>query len=202
MPRPLRVIPDGIPQHIVNRGNRRATVFATAPDYLGFLAALADAAERTTVRLVSFCLMPNHWHLVLWPVVGKEISRYMQLVMNDHIRDLQSRHGTSGTGHIYQGRFRNSHILSERQFVNVCRYVEANPLCAGLVNRAENWPWSSLARSGPAEGVNILAPWPFQRPRRWLDDVNNPQSDAIQRKIQRSLGRQSKTALALSMLQK
>jgi putative transposase len=197
MPRPLRVFPDGIPQHIVNRGNRRATVFTDAADFLGFLAALADAADRTTVRLVAFCLMPNHWHLVLWPVRGCEVSAYMQLAMNAHIRDLQRRHGTTGTGHIYQGRFKNSAILSERQFVNVCRYVEANPVAAGLVRRAEEWRWSSLVLDGPAEDVRILTPWPCPRPRPWLAEVNRPQSAAIERQIKRNLRRRSDIARAL-----
>ena len=198
MPRPPRVFPDGIPQHIVNRGNKRATVFAGSADFLGFVAALADATERTTVRLVAFCLMPNHWHLILWPVHGCEVSSYMQLVMNAHIREMQRRHGTAGTGHIYQGRFKNSAILSERQFVNVCRYVEANPVSAGLVSRAEEWRWSSLVLDGPAEDLRILSPWPFPRPRRWLDEVNRPQSDAIERQIKRSLRRQSDIARAIS----
>lgn len=107
MPRPPRFCPDGVPQHIVNRGNLRAPIFHESADYLGFLAALTDAVDRTTVRLLAFCLMPNRWHLVLWPVDGSEISAYMQVVMNAHIRDLQRRHGTAGTGHIYQGRYKN-----------------------------------------------------------------------------------------------
>jgi len=198
MPRPPRIFPDGIPQHIVNRGNRRATVFTRAEDFLGFVGALADATDRTTVRLVAFCLMPNHWHLVLWPVRGCEISSYMQIVMNAHIRDLQRRHGTTGTGHIYQGRFKNSPILDERQFFNVCRYVEANPFAAGLVSRAEEWRWSSLVMDGPTDDVRIVSPWPLRRPAGWLNDVNRPQGAAIVREIKRDLRRRSNIAMALS----
>ena len=197
MPRPNRICPDGVPQHIVNRGNRRAQIFRDALDYLGFLAALTDAADRTTVRLLAFCLMPNHWHLVLWPVRGQEISAYMQVLMNAHIRDLQRRHGTSGTGHVYQGRFKNSGILTDRHFLNVCRYVEANPVCAGLVERAEAWEWSSLVRDGPAEGINILSPWPIARPSTWLEDVNRPQSDRASREIKDQMRREGRTARAL-----
>jgi putative transposase len=200
MPRPPRILPDGVPQHIVNRGNRRSTVFRESADFIGFLGALADATDRTRVRLLAFCLMPNHWHLVLWPIAGHEISAYMQIVMNAHIRDLHRRHGTSGTGHIYQGRYKNSPILSERQFVNVCRYVEANPFCAGLVARAEKWKWSSLVTDGPAENINILTPWPFRRPEGWLEAVNRPQSDEIKREIKRNLRRESAVARALSAL--
>jgi len=190
MPRPNRNCPDGVPQHIFNRGNRRSQVFRIAADYLGFLAALTDAADRTVVRLLAFCLMPNHWHLVVWPVRGVEVSTYMQVVMNAHLRDLQQRHATSGTGHVYQGRFKNSAILTEPDFFNVCRYVESNAACAGLVQRAEQWEWSSLARSGPADGINILSPWPVARPANWLEEVNRPQTNRAVREIKKQLRRQ------------
>jgi REP-associated tyrosine transposase len=199
MPRPPRICPDGVPQHIVNRGNLRAPVFRNAADYLGFIAALTDAADRTTVRLLAYCLMPNHFHLVLWPVHGQEISAYMQLLMNAHIRDVQRRHGTAGTGHIYQGRYRNSAIVTERYFVNVCRYVEANPLCAGLVSRAQDWEWSSLVRSGPVDEINILTPWPIARPRRWTDLVNRPQGAREIRDMARQARREARSAAAVSV---
>jgi len=198
MSRPLRICPDGVPQHIVNRGNLRAPVFREPADYLGFLAALTDAADRTTVRLLAFCLMPNHWHLVLWPVHGQEISAYMQVVMNAHIRDVQRRHGTAGTGHIYQGRYKNSAILTDRHFMNVCRYVEANPLCAGLVPRAENWEWSSLVRSGPVDDIDILSPWPITRPTKWIEQVNRPQGNREIREIEGQIRRQGRTVRALN----
>lgn len=191
MPRPNRLCPDGVPQHVFNRGNRRSQIFRDSADYLGFLAALTDAAERTVMRLLAFCLMPNHWHLVLWPVRGLEVSAYMQLAMNAHIPDLQRRHGTTGTGHVYQGRFKNSAILSDRHFLNVCRYVEANALSAGLVERAEDWEWSSLARTGPADGIDILSPWPVARPATWLNDVNRPQSNRSRREIEKQLRRKA-----------
>jgi putative transposase len=197
MPRPPRFCPDGVPQHIVNRGNLRAPIFHESADYLGFLAALTDAADRTTVRLLAFCLMPNHWHLVLWPLDGSEISAYMQVVMNAHIRDLQRRHGTAGTGHIYQGRYKNSPIVTDRYFFNVCRYVEANALCAGLVGRAEDWEWSSLVRSGPVEDLNIMSPWPLVRPVNWREMVNRPQSNRVIKEIEKQIRRQRGSARCL-----
>jgi REP-associated tyrosine transposase len=177
--------PDGVPQHIHNRGNLRAEIFHEPADYLGFIAAMTEAAERIVVRLIVFCLMPNHWHLVLWPVRGTEISAYMQILMNAHIRDLQSRHGTVGTGHIYQGRYRNHPLLTERRFLNACRYVEANARAAGFVDRAEDWPWCSLSLRGPAEGINLLSDWPIARPSQWLDLVNRPQPTHALRKMSR-----------------
>jgi putative transposase len=156
----------------VNRGNRKSRIFESPEDYVTFLAALADAAERTVVRLVAFCLMPNHWHLVLWPYRGSEISTYMQIVMNSHLRDLLERHNLSGLGHVYQGRHRNHPIHNDLHFLNVCRYVEANAQRAGLVERAEEWPWSSLVCPGPDPEINLLSPWPVRRPADWLEQVN------------------------------
>lgn len=174
MPRPPRIRPDYVPQHIVNRGNRKSQIFLSPADYLGFLAAMTEAAERTVVRLVAFCLMPNHFHLVLWPYTGVEISAYMQVLMNAHLRDLTPRHGTKGQGHVYQGRYRNHLIQNQCHFLNVCRYVESNARRAGLCKRAEEWPWSSLSCAGPDPDINLLSRWPTPRPSDWLDQVNAP----------------------------
>jgi putative transposase len=174
MPRPPRLHPDGVPQHIVNRGNRKTRIFWQPADYLGFIGAMAAAAEGTVVRLVAFCLLPNHWHLVLWPYKGAEISTYMQLLMNAHLRDLLPRNNLVGLGHVYQGRYRRHLIHNERHFLNVCRYVESNARRANLCERAEQWEWSSLSISGPAPGINLLSDWPISRPADWLDQVNSP----------------------------
>jgi len=174
MPRPPRIHPDCVPQHIVNRGNRKSPIFTSPADYLGFLAAMTDAADRTVVRLLAFCLMPNHWHLVLWPYKGAEVSTYMQVLMNAHLRDLLPRNGLSGHGHAYQARYRNHFIQNEWHFLNVCRYVESNARRARLCARAEEWRWGSLYCSGPAPGINLLSPWPTPRPADWLDQVNAP----------------------------
>jgi putative transposase len=172
MPRPLRIHPDFVPQHVINRGNRKSRIFLSPADYLGFLAAMTDAGERTVVRVLAFCLMPNHWHLVLWPFKGAEISAYMQVLMNAHLRDVLPRQGIGGLGHVYQARYRNHLIHNESHFLNVCRYVESNARRAGLCERAEEWPWSSLVCGGPAPGINLLSPWPTPRPADWIDQVN------------------------------
>jgi putative transposase len=174
MPRPNRNFLDRVPLHIVNRGNRKQRIFHVDADYIGFLAAIVDAMERTVVRLLAFCLMPNHFHLVLWPYRGPEVSRFMLVLMNSHLRDLMPRHNLAGQGHVYQSRFHPFEIQNEVHFLNVCRYVESNALRANLTTRAEDWPWSSLVNDGPVPGISILSPWPVPRPRDWLEQVNNP----------------------------
>lgn len=172
MPRRRRVLPDNVPQHIVNRGNKRAQIFRCDEDYIGFLGGMAEAGEHTVVRVVEFCAMPNHWHLVLWPHRGDEISTYMQILMNTHLRDLLRRHNLAGLGHVYQGRYRNFPILNEQHFRNVCAYVVSNARRAKLCERAEDWRWSSLSCVGPDPDINLLSPWPTPKPRDWLDQVN------------------------------
>ena len=103
---------------------------------------------------------------------GAEITTYMQVLMNSHLKDLLPRHNLAGLGHVYQRRFFNDPITGEEHLLNVCRYVESNALRASLVSRAELWPWSSLACSGPDPEVNLLAPWPVRRPVDWLEQVN------------------------------
>ena len=194
MPRPRRICPDGVPLHVLNRGNRRAKVFLEDADYLGFLDALTRAGVRTGVRLLAFCLMPNHFHLVLWPSCGSAVPSYMQTLMNAHIRDLQQRHGTSGTGHIYQGRYRSSAINTEHHLLMVCRYVEANPVAAGMVTRSDTWRWSSLVMNGPPTGERILTPWPVERPADWIEQVNRPLGDRDWRKIRKEMLRSQPAA--------
>jgi len=163
--------------HVMNRATCGQVLFDESEDYVRFLCTLQQARTKVPIRLLSYCLMPNHWHLVLWPYMGSEISTYMQLLMNSHLRDLVPRHGTSGLGHVYQGRFKNFSIYNERHFLNVCRYVEANARAAGLVQRAEDWPWCSLSCHGPDPDINLLSPWPILRPRNWLDEVNRSLDD-------------------------
>ena len=174
MPRRRRVYPDGLALHVINRGNKRARIFKEPADFDDFLEAMAAAIEQTAMRLLAFCLMTNHWHLVLWPRRPSDLSAFMQKLMNRHIRVYQKRHGTVGTGHIYQGRFKSVAIEDERQLLSVCRYVDANPVRAGLVDRAEAWPWCDLSSPAAPSGAPLLSEWPITRPTNWLELVNVP----------------------------
>lgn len=173
MPRPRRVSPDGSVQHVLNRGNRKAAIFHQDSDYEHFTNLLADAFDRIPMRLLAFCLMPNHWHLVLWVVKGDELSAYMQWLCTSHVHHHHHVYGTTGHGHVYQGRYRNFLIQHETHLYRVLRYVEANAKTANLVRRAEEWRWSSLRRRHSADGRALLSEWPVTVPENWPEFVNN-----------------------------
>jgi REP-associated tyrosine transposase len=175
MPRIHRVAPPGLAHHVINRGNNRACIFRKSRDYQAFLAVMQEAQERVPMRLLAYALMPNHFHLVLWPESSEAISAYMRWLMNAHIRRYQQHYGTCGHGHLYQGRFKNFPIQRDAHLLRVLRYVEANPLRAGLVGRAEEWTWSSLTTR---EGHPQMAECPVSRPVNWLEYVNGPASQA------------------------
>lgn len=189
MPRQRRVYPEGLAFHVFNRGNKRGRIFLGPADYDNFLDAMAKAAEQTEMRVLAFCLMTNHWHLVLWPRTAPDMSAYMQKLMNRHLRVYQRRHGTAGTGHVYQGRFKSVPIEDERQLLTVCRYVNANPVRAGLVDRAEAWPWSDISSPAARDGTPLVSEWPCPRPSDWLEIVNLPLGDDTLKPIRQAIRR-------------
>lgn len=172
MPRIARVvIPDSI-HHVLNRGNRRARIFHKNADYMALVNLLGEAVVRFRMRLLAYCLMPNHWHQVLWARAGDEISAYLQWLTNAHVRRHHQHHGSTGAGHVYQGRFGDFLVQSDAHLLTVLRYVEGNPLRAGLVRRAEDWPWSSLSRRFSEDGTSLVTDPPVDRPGSWVDYVN------------------------------
>lgn len=188
MSRTARASKGGICYHVINRGNARATVYHDASDYSFFVNLMGRACDRIPMRMLSYCLMPNHFHLVLWPFNDGDLSRWMQWLLTCHVRHYHSRRGTSGR--IWQGRFKGFPIQQDRHLLTVCRYVERNPLRAGLVANAEDWNWSSISSRASAKCRQIIVDSPVSRPDDWLQWVNRPQSraelDALRRCAQRN----------------
>lgn len=176
MPRTARSAAGGVCYHVLNRGNGRAKVFHKDEDYAAFVDLLPRACERLHMRILGWCLMPNHFHLVLRPYDDGDLGRWMQWLMTSHVR-RHHRHYDSD-GHIWQGRFKAFPIQSDEHLLTVLRYVERNPLRAKLVERAEQWPWSSLPLRSQRPQPTILAPSPVKLPRQWTTLVNQPQSEA------------------------
>ena len=138
---------------------------------------LAETYQRVPIRILAYCLMPNHWHFVLWPKEDGELSAFMQWLTHTHTQRWHADYHTSGTGHLYQGRFKSFPVQEDLHLLLVLRYVERNALRAKLVNRAQDWTWCSLWRREQRRGMEILSDWPVDRPADWLQFVNEPQSD-------------------------
>ena len=176
MPRRRRLGAAGLPHHVLNRACRRAIIFATDDDYRDFMRVLDRAKRRTGMRVLAFAIMPNHWHLLLWPENGVQLSRFMQWLTMTQTQRWHRRHGSVGTGPLYQGRYKAFPIVSKRRFLVVARYVEQNPLRAGLVEHVEDWRWSSAWHRCNNCEHGVLEPWPIPVPADWPSVVNQPQS--------------------------
>lgn len=176
MPRPLRTAPGGFVYHVLNRANGKRRIFEHDCDYLAFERVLAEVQQRLPMRILAWCVMPNHWHLLLWPRQDGELSNYMRLVTLTHTQRLHAHRASAGAGHIYQGRFKSFVVQHDAHFLAVSRYVEANALSGKLVQRAEDWRWGSLWRvqRGKADRPPHLHSWPVPRPSNWLSYVNQP----------------------------
>jgi len=172
--------------HMLNRGNRRETVFHKPGDFDAFVEAMAGACRRLPMDILGYCLMPNHFHLVVRPIAAGDLGRWMQWLLTAHVRRYHSHYRT--TGHVWQGRFKAFPIQDDDHLVTVLRYVERNALRAELVARAEDWKWSSLPgwlRRDPLlwRGAGKL------RDQMWLARVNEPLSDGDLRRLRLSAER-------------
>jgi putative transposase len=187
MPRTARASIGGFCYHALNRGNGRARVFHDADDYQEFIRLLRQACARVPMRLVAFCLLPNHFHLVLWPYGDGDLSTWMQWLLTAHVHGYRKRYG--GSGHVWQGRFKAFPIEADDHLLTVLRYVERNALRAALAARAEDWPWSSLPVWLRPPLLPWLDPGPVPRHAGWLDYVHAPQSEAELAALRRSVER-------------
>jgi putative transposase len=192
MPRPLRPIADGLVYHVINRGNNRQPVFDSEGDYLAFLKAVADLKQRKPFDLYGYCLMSNHIHLLIRPR-QHSISRIVQSLLVSHTQRYHRFHRSGG--HVWQGRFKSPVIQDDDHLLTVLRYIEANPLRAGIVEQAGDYPWSSFACHGQGRSDPLLdAVVPYEalaayravRQRRWSAYVHAAPEEAELAAIRRS----------------
>ncbi len=189
MPRTARSTEAGTVYHVLNRGNGRMRIFHKAGDFEAFEQVLSEAMKRYAVELLTYCLMPNHWHLVVRPKTDQSLGHWMRWVGVTHVRRYREHYHSRGGGHVYQGRFKSFPVAEDDYFLTLCRYVEANPLRAGLVERAEQWQWSGLWRRMHGSAELRLSSWPVERPRNWLAwvnrELNDEQTEGIRICVQR-----------------
>jgi putative transposase len=128
---------------------------------------------RHPARLITYCILSNHWHLVLGPVGTIGLSNLLHWVTTTHAIRWHRRGRTVGQGPVYQGRFKSHPIEAPDQLMRVCRYVERNALTAGLVQKAQDWPWCSLAARRSLLSDLPLVNTPFLASNAWVDYVNS-----------------------------
>lgn len=168
--RPPRITIGGEIYHVLSRGNGKARVFHREADYEAMLRLIGQACRRVPVRVLGYCLMPNHFHAVVSPRRDGDLSRWVQWLLTTHVRRVHRIH--AGSGHVWQGRFKSFVVQDDAHLFAVLRYVERNPLRAGLATCGEDWPWSSARWWRAAERPAWLEEGPVRRNAGWLEQVN------------------------------
>jgi len=174
---------------VLNRGNGRMDLFHKDEDFLAFIKVLSQGLQRYPVDLLTFCLMHNHWHLVLRPHTAKALGQFIGWVGVTHVRRHHEHYHTRGGGHLYQGRFKSFPVQDDGHFLTVCRYVEANALRAGLVRRAEQWRFGGLHARQQDENTLALSAWPVDLPRNWSTLVNGELDESLLTSLRKSVNR-------------
>ena len=184
MGRVRRVDVGGMVYHALNRANFRSALFKKEAHYKDFLALMAEGLEFVRMRVLAYCLMPNHWHLVLYPRADGDLSKFLQRITLTHTQRYHAQTRSVGYGHIYQGRYKSLPVQRDSHFLTLVRYVERNAQRAGLVKRAEEWPWSSVyaRRYGRAGPKGLLSRWPVPEPGNYLEWFNrSPRPEEVEK---------------------
>ncbi len=191
MGRAPRLAIGGLVYHVLNRAAGRRLLFRKRGDFAAMEGLIAEAKERVPLRILAYSLMPTHWHLVLWPEESHDdaLGAFVHWMSMTHARRWHLHRRTSGTGHVYQGRFKSFPVQDDAHFLTLCRYVERNALRAKLVDRAVEWRWSSLwvRQSGTSRQREILSEWPLPPGDDWPDFVQQPVSRSEMVALRRSV---------------
>jgi len=189
MARSLRTDIGGEIYHVLNRSNAKVQIFDNADDYSLFEKILEQAVEKYSVKLYAYCVMPNHWHILLKTKNDGDLSKFMSWLTNTHTRKWHSVKGTTGEGHLYQGRYKSFICQDNHYFLTLARYIERNAKKANLVVNAEDWRWTSIWRrtKGSSYHTRILSPWILDPPEDYLSFLNEPQTQSEEESIKNSI---------------
>jgi putative transposase len=156
MPLPPRVHIAGLTQHVLNRGNNRCDIFRSVRDYAFFLAVLRDASIKYELEVHSYTLMTNHFHLVVTPRRATAVSMTMQVAGSRYVGYFNRRYSRTGT--LFEGPFKSMFIDSETYWFTCMRYVELNPIRAGLVSDPAEYRWSSYRANALGIEDQLIVP--------------------------------------------
>ena len=189
MSRRLRHGLQGAAFHLMNRAVRRSLLFEYPQEYDAFLVLVREGLEKSLIKIIAYCLMPNHWHFVVTCDRIEHISKWLQWLSSTHAIRWNLAHNTRGTGAVYQSRFKAVPIQTETSLARVCRYVERNALRKGLVKAAEQWKWGSLHACCENCYPIPLQQWPILRPPNWVEIVNREEDPAQIASIRKTIWR-------------
>jgi putative transposase len=191
MPRTARIAPGGMVFHVLNRAIARISMFEKEQDFTAFERVVSETLRLRPMRICAYCVLPNHWHFLLWPERDGDLAAFMQRLTIAHVRNWQENRRVTGTGHLYQGRYKSFPVEEDEHFFTVARYVERNALRAGLSQRAEHWRWGSLWRrcGGQSKHPISLVAWPMPIPDNWVEWVNHSENENELKRLRTSVYR-------------
>lgn len=177
MPRMSRIAIGDYVYHVLNRATGRKTIFETPADYKEFEQLLVDAKEQFDMRILAYAIMPNHWHLLLYPRGDHDMATFMRWLSTTHARHFRIKTESVGDGHLYQGRYKSFIIDTDAHLLTVLKYIERNPARAKLVKLPEEWKWGSAHRRihGTKKEKALLDPSPVSLPYRYREWINSPE---------------------------
>lgn len=169
--------------------NYRQEVFHKHGDYYAFVRLTEEALDSINIKLLAYCLMPNHFHLLLQPDKGEDLSKFMQWLMTSHVRRYHQHYGTSG--HVWQGRYKSFIVQDDDHLLTVTRYIEGNPVRANLVASSKNWRWSSHLERLDRSNTKLISDLPITLPRDWTAYTDQPMTTSEVERLRRSVNRQT-----------
>jgi putative transposase len=151
-------------------------MFGKVADHEAFERVMIEAQERHPIRILSYCVLANQWHFVVWPEKDGQLTEFFRWLAHTHAMRWRVTHRTVGHGPLYQGRFKSFPVQHDNHLLTLLRYVEQSPVSAGLVERALLWRWGSLwSRVNGDKAIKaLLSSWPVKRPANWTARVNAP----------------------------
>ena len=189
MPRAARLDVGGYPYHVINRAVMRLEIFTSPSDYHLFEKLLGDIATETGVRILAYCLMPNHWHLLLHPENDGDLGIFMHRLTSSHTRQFRAETGTNGTGPLYQGRYKSFVIDDDIHLLTVLKYFERNAVRAKLANTAESWRWGSAWQRFQPKRTVPLALLPTPLPADYLSWLNAAEPNEALNEVRTSVNK-------------